>query len=195
MINMWKITDKNKNIPLTNEELESILQDEQFYDLFDDENNGSVIDSDHEIIDSHDSNSVTEVTDNDDITDSNDVENSDDDFHDYKREIILLREENEKILRRIETLEIKLLEAEKWESKNNIVIKGINLRDKLVKKRGEELRVEATVVTIKSKTRTPHILTEKEKWEKKLKVMKTKNKLKGTNKYIEDYLTAEERKV
>ncbi|KAF5287926.1 hypothetical protein FQA39_LY15630 [Lamprigera yunnana] len=39
---MWKITDKNKNIPLTNEELESILQDEQFYDLFDDENNSNM---------------------------------------------------------------------------------------------------------------------------------------------------------
>ncbi|KAF5305889.1 hypothetical protein FQA39_LY09128 [Lamprigera yunnana] len=65
MINVWKIIDKNKNIPLTNEELESILQDEQFYDLFDDENIGRVIESD----DSHDSNSVTEVTDNDDIID------------------------------------------------------------------------------------------------------------------------------
>ncbi|KAF5293024.1 hypothetical protein FQA39_LY13793 [Lamprigera yunnana] len=80
MINTWKITDKNKNIPLTNEELESILQDEQFYDLFDDENIGSVIDSNHESIDSHDSNSVTEVTDNDDISDRHDEENSDDAF-------------------------------------------------------------------------------------------------------------------
>ncbi|KAF5305429.1 hypothetical protein FQA39_LY01520 [Lamprigera yunnana] len=80
MINMWNITNKNKNIPLTNEELESILQDEQFYDLFDDENNGSVIDSDHETINSHDSNSVTEVTNNDDISDRNDEENSDDAF-------------------------------------------------------------------------------------------------------------------
>ncbi|KAF5281159.1 hypothetical protein FQA39_LY17861 [Lamprigera yunnana] len=44
------------------------LQHKQFYDLFDDEKNGSVIDSDHESIDSHDSNSVTEVTDNDDMT-------------------------------------------------------------------------------------------------------------------------------
>ncbi|KAF5273142.1 hypothetical protein FQA39_LY07632 [Lamprigera yunnana] len=74
------ITDKNKNIPLTNEELESILQDEQFYDLFDDENNGSVIDSDHESIDSHHSNSVTKVTDNDDISDRNDEKNNDDAF-------------------------------------------------------------------------------------------------------------------
>ncbi|KAF5297192.1 hypothetical protein FQA39_LY12207 [Lamprigera yunnana] len=74
MINMWKITDKNKNLPLTKKELESILQDE------DDENNGSFIDSDHESIDSHDSNSVTEVTDNDDISHRNDEENSNDAF-------------------------------------------------------------------------------------------------------------------
>ncbi|KAF5284863.1 hypothetical protein FQA39_LY16935 [Lamprigera yunnana] len=80
MIKMWKITDKNKNIPLTNEELESILQDEQFYDLFDDENIGNDIDSDHESIDSHNSNSATEVTDNDDISDRHDEENSDDAF-------------------------------------------------------------------------------------------------------------------
>ncbi|KAF5285176.1 hypothetical protein FQA39_LY16743 [Lamprigera yunnana] len=78
----YKITDKNKNIPLTNEELESILQDEQFYDLFDDENNGSVIDFDHESIDSLDSNLVIKVTDNDDISDRNDEENSDDAFLD-----------------------------------------------------------------------------------------------------------------
>ncbi|KAF5273449.1 hypothetical protein FQA39_LY07466 [Lamprigera yunnana] len=87
MINMWKITNKNKNIPLTNKELESILQDKQFYDLFDDENIGSVIDSDHESIGSYDSDSVTEVTDNDDISDRNDKDNSDDAFLERNEDI------------------------------------------------------------------------------------------------------------
>ncbi|KAF5292325.1 hypothetical protein FQA39_LY03359 [Lamprigera yunnana] len=93
MLNMWKITDRNKNIPFANEELESILQDERFYDLFGDENNGSVIDSDNESIDSHDSNSVTEVTNND----RNDEENSDDAFLDLESAIEDLEDDDRQI--------------------------------------------------------------------------------------------------
>ncbi|KAF5306113.1 hypothetical protein FQA39_LY09091 [Lamprigera yunnana] len=78
--NNFSISERERLRGRKQTKLESIVQDQQFYNLFDDENNGSVIDSDHESIDSHDSNSVTEVTDNDDISDRHDEENSDDVF-------------------------------------------------------------------------------------------------------------------
>ncbi|KAF5291212.1 hypothetical protein FQA39_LY14454 [Lamprigera yunnana] len=78
-------------------------------------------------------------------------------------------------------------------------ITGVNFRDNLVKegveaflKEGRRVEAKMTIIVmIKPKTETPFV----ENWEKYLEIMKARIKPRGTNKYIEDDVTAEERNV
>lgn len=121
----------------------------------------------------------------------------------YHNEIVQLKEENAKLNTRVEILEAKIGKIEKRERKNNIVIKGLQTEGTTVKhgveaflKNKLQLNVEINEAReINTGNNRKLIIVKMESWEEKIKIMKEKSKLKGTNQYIEDDLTPEERKI
>lgn len=121
----------------------------------------------------------------------------------YERDIKMLKEENKILKERVLTLENKISQSEKREKKNNIVVKGVNMNEVLIKNEVEtflktELDLNITIraaEVIKPKSAKPFVLVKLNSWQDKVAVMKTKKKLRGTNKYIDDDLTQEEQKM
>lgn len=110
--------------------------------------------------------------------------------------------EKKVLLDRIEKLENKYEVEEKQKKKKNLVIKGLklahNMEEDVKKLFSEQLQsqVEINNIHIRNKGKGNEIvIVEMTNWEQKQKIMAAKNKLKGTNIYIENELTWEERKI
>lgn len=111
--------------------------------------------------------------------------------------------ERKELTERIEKLEQRIEKNEKEKRRNNLVIKGKNLensnnKEKMAEFMKNKLEVDAEikkVVTISKKDDWNTILVQMETWEEKLKVLKNKNKLKGSNIFIEHDYTQDERRI
>lgn len=121
----------------------------------------------------------------------------------YQDEMKALKFKNYQLKGRIAALEIKLDRIEIREKKNNIVIKGVGfntdeLKNEVQKFLKNEIKISAKITKaelIKPRTAPPFVVATFETWEGKLNAMEGKRILRGTNKYIDDDLTKEERRV
>lgn len=121
----------------------------------------------------------------------------------YEEEIKMLKTENNDLKQRITTLENKIHNLESQGRKNNIVIKGVNFsKDNVAQEVVDFLKSELQVNVkinkaeiIKPKNSPVFVVASMESWQGKMEVMKGKNKLRGTKKYIDDDLTKEERAI
>lgn len=121
----------------------------------------------------------------------------------YENEIKILKEENKTLKDKIVALEDRVNLIEKRDRKNNIILKGINLDGKDAKTELEtffknKLEVNVTIDTaevIKPKLAQAFVKVKMNTWQDKINIMRAKNKLKGTNNYIDDDLNQQEQKM
>lgn len=121
----------------------------------------------------------------------------------YMKEINELKEENKKLTERLALVEKKFEALERTERKNNIVIKGANIREDMAKAGVQEflktqLGVTVSIISarvIKSKYTNPMVIAKVGDWEQKMQIMKNKAKLKGKPIYIDDDLAPNDRKM
>lgn len=114
----------------------------------------------------------------------------------------LWKEEKEQLINRIEILEKNAEREEKEKRKNNIIIKGVSTeheaKQTVEKLFTETLGVQSKIIDafkINKPDKKGILLVKMENWHMKQEVMKMKNKLKGSQIYIEHDLTNEERKI
>lgn len=111
--------------------------------------------------------------------------------------------ERKQLTQRIEALEDKVEREEKEKRRNNIVVKGVvsqaGKEKEMIKEfLGRQISVEVEIVQahkINREGRPGMILATVESFEKKLEIMKAKRTLRGTDVYIDDDMTVEERNV
>lgn len=120
----------------------------------------------------------------------------------YRRDIQALKEENQKLNKTVTILENKIEYMEKKEKKCNVIIKGLHVKENDVNEKVNTMLQEKLDIGIKVKTimiipnnKGPIIVAQTESWKDKEAIMKSKNKLNGTNIYIENDLTVEERVI
>ena len=121
----------------------------------------------------------------------------------YISEIKQLKEENRKMITRIELLETRLMRVEKLEKKNNIVIKGADIQNDPPKQEVAEflqstIQVQAKIIEatkIKTTLGKDIIVAKLGSWEDKQNIMQAKSKLKGTKVFVDNDLTKEENRV
>ncbi|KAJ3666844.1 hypothetical protein Zmor_002274 [Zophobas morio] len=119
----------------------------------------------------------------------------------YQTEVTTLREENQRLTERLERVEQHLEKLEKAERRNNIVIKGGKLQGSEITAEVEELLKNK--VGIQTKIQDARLVSEKydivvvkiENWVTKRAIMKQKNKLKGSETFIEDDYTKQESEI
>ncbi|KAK4881105.1 hypothetical protein RN001_004424 [Aquatica leii] len=114
-----------------------------------------------------------------------------------------MKEENEKLKVRVRNLEAKFEEQNRDKKKLNIVIKGIQVQDALVREKVEEVLQEK--ISVKPEIRevfrvgkveaSKIIVVTIETWQNKIEIIKKKKTLKGTNIRIENDLTVKEREI
>lgn len=120
----------------------------------------------------------------------------------FKKEILEIKRENKDLKETVRKLENKIESLEKKERKNNIIIRGANieqisdsikvsqlLKDKI------EVDIKVKSVQIINKGSKPLAVAHLDNWEDKIKIMRNKNRLRQTEIYIENDMTAEEREV
>lgn len=123
----------------------------------------------------------------------------------FKEEVKQLKKENENLYKKITSLENRVRMIENENRKDNIVIKGLT-----TKKQGQlqcedienfianKLKTNVKILSvteIKQKTDQQMVVVKCESFEQKRQIMRNKNKLKGTECYLEDDLTKEDRKI
>lgn len=123
----------------------------------------------------------------------------------FRQEYNELKKENIILNTRVAALENRITAMEKENRRNNIVIKGFKATEERQLHCEEvETFMESSLKTkvkltsireIKRNTGLPIIIAKCESFEQKLQIMKAKNRLKGTQFFIDDDLTSEERKV
>ncbi|KAF5295272.1 hypothetical protein FQA39_LY13137 [Lamprigera yunnana] len=99
----------------------------------------------------------------------------------FMEEIKALKEDNKKLIKQVATLESKIEILERTERKNNIVIKGANLR--------------TICKDDKNEIRTPNSNFNIRRMGPQRQTMKNKTKLRGKPIYIDDDLTPKDRKI
>lgn len=113
------------------------------------------------------------------------------------------RKEKEDLYKRIEVLEERTEKEERAKRKMNLVLKGIKIKSEepemeienfFKKNLGVETKIKK-INKIRSENEYSITVVEMETWDMKQRVMKNKNKLKGSHMYIENDLTVEERKI
>lgn len=117
-------------------------------------------------------------------------------------EINSLKEENNKLKARITKLEEKTERIESQNRRNNVIIKGLaveqNVEEEvnrlLESKLNSEIKPES-IKPIKNIRNTPIILLKFKNSEDKNHIMKNRSKLKGSEIYIENDMTKEERRI
>lgn len=116
--------------------------------------------------------------------------------------IIEERKEGNDVWKEVRKIKKKIVEQEKKERKNNIIIKGLrtgkeNVREKVETFLKEELEVTGGIkkTELRGTQNSNVALVELENWEKKQEVMSKKSRLDTKRIYIEYDLTYEERKV
>lgn len=111
--------------------------------------------------------------------------------------------EKHQLMERVEILENKLEIGEKLKRKNNIVLKGVRITEGAERQEVENFlatklqiptRIEKARVLNNDK-RFPIVVAEVGTYDEKQKIMRGKNKLKGTTIYIDNDLTREERYI
>lgn len=120
----------------------------------------------------------------------------------YKEEIQEIKRENKELKQAVNKLESKIEMIEKREKKNNIIIKGVKIdeadnSEKLSQLIKDKMEVDIKIksVQIIKKYDKPIVLARIDAWEDKIQIMKNKHKLRKTDVYIENDMTAEEREV
>lgn len=117
----------------------------------------------------------------------------------YREDIKELKQENKALKENVKNLEARLENMERREKKHNIVIKGINTQEINENVKVQEFlhrKIEVNVkITNVQTINTTMIVAKVESWEDKMKLMKNKNKLRGTKIVIDNDLTKEELKV
>lgn len=123
----------------------------------------------------------------------------------FKTEIKQLKKENEKLSEKIVVLENRVMLMENEKRKDNIVIKGFKATKEGHLQCGDienfienNLQIKVKLLSVREIKRIAGqriIIAKCETWEQKMQIMRTKNKLKGSQCYIEDDLTTEERKI
>lgn len=123
-----------------------------------------------------------------------------DELKSNKEEIAQLKTENKELKVRLEKVERSIEKTERQQKKNNVVIKGIDLRGEVreaekfcEEKLGVKTKPES-VQTFKNNDNMINIVKIKN-WEEKEEIMKKKNTLKGTRVYIDHDLTKYESEV
>ena len=135
-------------------------------------------------------------------------------FKDNKAELEKLRkemqekeqrwqEEKEEMRKRLAELESKTQRQEKYEKRNNIVIKGVktsstNIEEEIENMIKTDIGVEVKVIeayNIGKPTGKNIIVARLEQWKQKTLLMRNKSKLRGKNYYIDDDLTKEEQEI
>ncbi|KAK9719654.1 hypothetical protein QE152_g22501 [Popillia japonica] len=115
-----------------------------------------------------------------------------------RKEKELWNQEKNELTERVKRLEEKLEHQEKKTKRNNIVIAGMNIDEKLNTKQmveeyiKKELDLSPSIVDAYAIGKRPIIVVKLDKWEDKLSIMKSKNKLKGKNVYIDNDYTRNE---
>lgn len=114
-------------------------------------------------------------------------------------------EEKQVMMGKIEHLENMMEKTEKEKRKKNIVIKGFKLKGNNIKEEIEEyLSTEMQVntkimmaykITLNNKEKNEIVIAELESLEKKLEILKAKNKIKRSTVYIDSDLTQCEREI
>lgn len=121
----------------------------------------------------------------------------------YEEEIKMLKEENIQFKEKISKLENRLNHLENKERRNNIVVKGVKFNETNLKQEVEnflkkELNLSTKIIEvelIKPKTVETFVVAKVGSWQEKMEIMKGKHRLRGTQRYIDDDLSREERKV
>lgn len=121
----------------------------------------------------------------------------------YEQEIKMLKGENIQLKERISKLENKLNRLENKDRRNNIIVKGVKFNEIDLKQEVEnflkkELNLSTKIIEvelIKPKTVETFVVAKVGSWQEKMEIMKGKHRLRGTQKYIDDDLSREERKV
>lgn len=122
--------------------------------------------------------------------------------NDLRTEIRELKEENKGMKVKIEQLETRIHMLEQAPRKNNVVMKGMNPKIKtnievtrwLKAKLALDIKVKETVILAEGSPK-PLLLVKCESWADKKAVMMAKKQLKGTDVYIDDDLSPEDRKI
>lgn len=109
------------------------------------------------------------------------------------------QKEKKELKTRVVKLEEKIEEMEKHKKKNNIIIKNIKIPDEKVREQTTEffkqqLGVNAEVEDA-FKINRDVILVKMTGWEEKMKIMRSKNNLRGTDIYIDNDMTKKEREI
>lgn len=112
------------------------------------------------------------------------------------------RREKEELIARIDKLEEREVRRERAGRKNNIVVKGLEIREgdekeQIEKFISEKLQVEVSIkkVQVVGTKQTQIIIAEMNNWEEKTAVMKKKKLLSSTKVYIDNDLTREQRVI
>lgn len=113
------------------------------------------------------------------------------------------RNERNQLTERIENLEFKVERMEKEKKRGNVVIKGVTFEEQAKEEAAEnflkdklniEIKVKRVINIRNDNGPTTNIL-EIGDWDKKQEIMKNKHKLKGSQIYIDNDLTAKERAI
>lgn len=120
----------------------------------------------------------------------------------YSEEMSALKTENENLKGRVEKLEARVEISERSKRKKNIVIKGLEIRREvkdevacLLQKIGADHAEVVSTRKVERRKGGSIVIAEMRDWEAKREVMRSKNKLKGSQVYIDDDYTDEEWKV
>lgn len=126
-------------------------------------------------------------------------------FKELKLENNKLKEENLEMRKKITKLEVRTEEFERREKKNNIIVKGLEVKsnnNEVLKEEMERFIKERLEVTIKIKEcykiRDKTLIIKLKSFKDKMEIMKTKNKLrnyKAANIYINNDRTRREREI
>lgn len=119
-----------------------------------------------------------------------------------KKEEIWEREKHQ-LRYKIQNLEDRLESEEKNKKRNNIVIRGVNCEGENIKERTrgfleKQLGVKVSIkeaYTVGKRKEKKAVVAKIEYWKEKQEVMKNKNKLRGTQIYIDNDLTMKERDI
>lgn len=116
-------------------------------------------------------------------------------------ELKMLREENKKLKERLDIVEKNMEHSDKAQRKNNIIIKGVDFNNdnkKFEKFCKDRLGTQVTAESISSiNTRKNEKLSRIrfKNWEEKEMIMKNKNKLKGSQIFVDHDLTKAESEI
>lgn len=113
------------------------------------------------------------------------------------------KKEKEELLNRVEQLEIKMNMQEKEKRKLNLILKGTQINGTEIKndiqhllenRLGIKIKIVEAYNISKNKTRDV-LLAQVENMHQKQEILRNKNKFTGSNIYVENDLTVEERKI